>query len=171
MPRGIARQGGTGGGSEDLRLPFSFTDFSPPPFAAAMRTQESEKSETLPARLEGSLVSALNATYRLEREARAPLIHRQGGMNIYKKLRNSSLPRSFSFYLPARVSPSNSYRLTAARSRLCFLPLWILLIPRYGEIISRTLRNRSAYRKARGANSPGDGRRIYCWHAEFCHVT
>jgi len=65
-----------------------------------MRTEESEKSETLSPRLEGSLVSALNATYRLEREARAPLIHRQGGMNIYKKLRNSSHPRSFSF-LPA----------------------------------------------------------------------
>lgn len=29
--------------------------------------------------------------------ARAPLIHRQGGMNIYKKLRNSSLTYSFSF--------------------------------------------------------------------------
>lgn len=70
-----------------------------------------------PARLEGSLVSALNATYRLEREARAPLIHRQGGMNIYKKLRNSSLTYSFSF---SPVPPPPLY--SRAYLRLTNLP-------------------------------------------------
>lgn len=55
-----------------LSLPFL-------PFAPATRTEESEKSEILSpslslsaARLEGSLVSALNATYRLECEAGPP---------------------------------------------------------------------------------------------------
>lgn len=74
-----------------LPLPLALT-LPHPPFAAATRTEESEKSETLSLSLpfgwRDPLVSALNATYRLECEARAPLIHRQGRMNIYKKLRN-----------------------------------------------------------------------------------
>lgn len=70
-----------------------------------MKTEESEKLTPSLRDWRGRSLALL--TQLTAWSAQAPLIHRQGGMNIYKKLRNSvaRLPRSFSFLLSYIATP------------------------------------------------------------------
>ena len=83
-----------------------------------------ETKGKLPSLLEGSLVSALNATYRLEREppASPSPIHRERGMNIYKKLQNSSPIFFFSLSLSSHSSSFLSLALPVVFPARSILP-------------------------------------------------
>lgn len=85
-----------------------------------MRTEESEKLSLSPRDWRGRSLALLT---QLTAWSASPLIHRQGGMNIYKKLRNSVASPSFFLFLtriqPPPVCTLVSHHLVVADSLGC----------------------------------------------------
>lgn len=117
----------------------SLLDFSPLSFATTMRIEEESEKSGTPSRARGrrgrslALLTRLTAwSARLE----PPLIHRQGGMNIYKKLREIVASLVLSRSCPRVVTAP----VLLARARVPVLPTCRRDAP-LGPLDSSSMRN------------------------------